>query len=208
MPGARDHHAGQFIGVCSAGRAGRVMGSDARHVAVLEVGTRLPGSGLDRREDPASSRPGYSAGVVFTAADRRLLALCLRPGDSGHDNAPGKVIIIGAAPWYHIDQDQNTRTVTVRGELDMSNAGELASLLTDLPDPTGHTVVRVDLAAVTFIDSTAISALIAGYRAAHDAHLRYAVVGVQGQVEKVLRVAGVLEALTNDTEEHRAGPDS
>jgi hypothetical protein len=58
MPGARDHHAGQFIGVCSAGRAGRVMGSGARHVAVLEVGTRLPGSGLDRREDPASQQPG------------------------------------------------------------------------------------------------------------------------------------------------------
>ncbi|MBB4743991.1 anti-sigma B factor antagonist [Actinoplanes octamycinicus] len=81
------------------------------------------------------------------------------------------------------------------GELDLLQAGDLTATLTEAAGHDDTTQMCVDLAAVTFIDSTVIGALLQGYHAAHTAAIGYTVTGMNGQVQKVLQVAGVLATL-------------
>jgi anti-sigma B factor antagonist len=89
--------------------------------------------------------------------------------------------------------DDGTATVTVRGEIDFSNADELAGCLraavTDWSPPT----LRVDLAQASFFDSTGLGALIDGYRAAVEADIRYIVVHPTEGFQRVLSVTGLSE---------------
>jgi anti-anti-sigma factor len=56
--------------------------------------------------------------------------------------------------------------------------------------------VIVDLAGVTFLDSTGISALLKGRRLAQDAGKGYRVDGARGAVLQILEVAGVWQHLS------------
>ena len=82
----------------------------------------------------------------------------------------------------------DTVVVSLRGQLDIDTCATLDELLTDLH---ARDVVRivVDLADVTFCDSTGLSALVVGYhRAAHaGGYLRLA-----GPTPFLLRVLGVV----------------
>lgn len=86
-------------------------------------------------------------------------------------------------------------TVALRGELDMSQADDLTATLTGAATRADVAAIEVNLAEVTFLDSTVIGSLIAGCNAAGDAGTVYRAVGAAGHVEKVLRVAGVLDLL-------------
>jgi anti-anti-sigma factor len=80
-------------------------------------------------------------------------------------------------------------TVRVAGDIDLSTADKLGEALEDAVGRSRE--VRVDLAEVTFLDSTGIRALVQGYRAAQGRGSQFYVVGAQQWVAKVLEVTGV-----------------
>ena len=84
-------------------------------------------------------------------------------------------------------------TVTVRGEIDFSNAEELAHRLCAAITDWSPAAVRVDLAGASFIDSTGLGALIEGYQAAETAGARYIVVNPTDSFRRVLTVTGLSE---------------
>jgi len=89
--------------------------------------------------------------------------------------------------------DDGTVTVTVTGEIDFSNADELAENLRDAVTEWSPASVRVDLGTTSFIDSTGLGALIEGYRAATEADARFIVINPAASFRRVLTVTGLCD---------------
>jgi anti-sigma B factor antagonist len=89
--------------------------------------------------------------------------------------------------------DNGVATVTVRGEIDSSNADELAERLRSAVTDWSPTTVRVDLAQASFIDSTGLGALIEGYRATVATEAEFIVVNPTDTFRRVLTVTGLSE---------------
>jgi anti-anti-sigma factor len=85
----------------------------------------------------------------------------------------------------------DARTVTLAGELDLAGADELTSLLVAELETPGTTVVSADLAAVTFVDSAALGALIVAYQHAEGTAHRFAVTNPTPPVRRILEISGV-----------------
>lgn len=98
---------------------------------------------------------------------------------------------------YEVRTDGDARTIVLSGEIDINGAGELHRLLEQAINAANE--VKVDLAEVTFIDSTVITALVTSQNLARAAGRRFAVVNPEAQVHRVLAVTGVLQALTTET---------
>ncbi|MFI5497388.1 STAS domain-containing protein [Actinoplanes sp. NPDC051859] len=95
--------------------------------------------------------------------------------------------------WRHVVQRiENSCTVILSGELDLSSVDELTALFLFEAESPATRVIRVDLAGVHFLDSSAIGALITGYKAAQACDTAFTVGGAQGYVRRVLDIAGVL----------------
>jgi anti-anti-sigma factor len=80
--------------------------------------------------------------------------------------------------------------LNIAGELDINVRDELREQI--LAAVAAGDVV-LDLGAVTFIDSEALSALIDGYNTARECGTRFGVVNAHGLVERVLAVSGTLD---------------
>lgn len=91
---------------------------------------------------------------------------------------------------WRIQRGAEAVVVTLSGELDLASADDLRDRLTATIELTP--VVDVDLAGVTFIDSTVISALVAAHHAAKTAGGRLTLINCTGQVRRVLHITGVL----------------
>lgn len=89
-----------------------------------------------------------------------------------------------------------TVVVELRGELDLETEGGLKSLLVDLANERRPRCIIIDMARLTFVDSTGIGALAAGYRAAARNRVSFVVRDVAPQVERSLRLAGLYERFT------------
>ena len=89
--------------------------------------------------------------------------------------------------------DDGTVIVTVLGEIDYSNADDLAECVRDAIADWSPGLVQVDLRAATFIDSTGLGALIEGYRAAAEIQTRFAVVNASPSFRRVLDVTGLCD---------------
>jgi anti-sigma B factor antagonist len=87
--------------------------------------------------------------------------------------------------------DNGTVTVTVSGEIDFLNSGDVARALTDAVTDRPPSCVVVDLRVATFIDSTGLGALIEGYRAAVAAGIDFRVVNPSDTFRRVLTVTGL-----------------
>jgi len=85
--------------------------------------------------------------------------------------------------------------VHVSGELDVAAAPELKTCLAGLANDD----VAVDLAAVTFMDSSGISVLIGADRQSADLGHRLTLRSPSPAVVKVLKITGVDEVLTIET---------
>ena len=97
--------------------------------------------------------------------------------------------------WQHqIHAEGDRRTVVLSGEIDMNGAPHLQDLLHAAVDNAD--VVEVDAAAVSFIDSSVISALITARNTAATTGRHLSLVNASPQVHRVLDVTGVLSALT------------
>lgn len=78
--------------------------------------------------------------------------------------------------------------VRVDGELDMATAQRLEEAVEDA-DPTGRLVI--DLTACTFLDSSAVRALISAARAAQAAGGSFSLVASDSGIVRVLEIAAV-----------------
>ena len=101
--------------------------------------------------------------------------------------------------------EDGTARVTIRGEIDFSNADEVAQGLRAAVSQGSPSEIRVDLAGATFIDSTGLGALIEGYRAASDARARFVVANPSPSFRRVLSVTGLRELFGMSEEDRPAG---
>jgi anti-anti-sigma factor len=85
--------------------------------------------------------------------------------------------------------------VEIRGEIDVANADRLRQVLIDASGDR-PIVLLVDLLYVTFIDSTGIGALAAGYNAARRLGVPFAIRQPSQFIETQLRQTGLYETLT------------
>ncbi len=90
------------------------------------------------------------------------------------------------APGYSI--------VAVSGDVDISTSPSLREALTTVTGDGAQAVV-VDLAAVRFVDSTALGVLVGAYQAVRAAGGRMAVVNDHEAVLKVLRITALHDVL-------------
>jgi len=81
--------------------------------------------------------------------------------------------------------------VTLRGEIDFTNATEIGEGISATVNADRPTAVRVDLDEVTFLDSSGIGVLVAAMRLAEDAGATYRVVRPNPKVLDQLRTTGL-----------------
>lgn len=93
-----------------------------------------------------------------------------------------------------IDERGDAVTVTLTGELDISNAAGVENRLIALEQSRPATLV-VDLRQVTFIDSTGLSLLINADNRARKADRRLTILTDGGPVLRILRTVGLDERL-------------
>jgi anti-sigma B factor antagonist len=83
--------------------------------------------------------------------------------------------------------------VVLRGELDFTNASQVAAGVREAISARRPTLVHVDLAAVTFLDSSGIGMLVQAMRAAEEVPAGFRVGNPTGNVFDQLHMAGLLE---------------
>lgn len=83
----------------------------------------------------------------------------------------------------------DVRIITVSGELDIATSPRLRDVLSNAEEM--HHLVVMDLTAVSFIDSTTLSVLIAGVRQLRESGDDLRLVGMQPQVARVIDVTGL-----------------
>ncbi|NUT37558.1 MAG: STAS domain-containing protein [Hamadaea sp.] len=85
-------------------------------------------------------------------------------------------------------------TVTVRGDVDLTTVAQLSQELHAAAEQKRDVVI--DLAGVTFIDSTGVRVLVEAYRTARQHGLSLSVRGARHWVARVLEVTGVATMLS------------
>ena len=99
-------------------------------------------------------------------------------------------------PVFSIDvtRDGAVVTVTVTGEIDAATAGELeTALVSAVP---GATSIDVDMAAVGFMDSSGLRAMVIAMYAADEAGVPLRIVATTPTVDRLLSITGLTEKLT------------
>jgi anti-sigma B factor antagonist len=89
-------------------------------------------------------------------------------------------------------------TLTLVGELDLATAGALRGKVTDAVKSEEIDAILLDLDGLTFIDSTGIGTLVAGWRQAGDSGKPLRIDRAHGMAREVLRITGVWPTLTGD----------
>lgn len=94
-------------------------------------------------------------------------------------------------------REDGCAVIELRGELDLASEVALRHLLLELvrEDPPG---ILVNMQHVSFIDSTGLGALVAGYKAAREAGIPYRVGRVAPFVERQMRITGLDELLLGE----------
>jgi anti-sigma B factor antagonist len=93
-----------------------------------------------------------------------------------------------------VDHDERTVTVALRGEVDVLTVDQVRVALTEALAAHPHDIV-VDLAELTFIDSTGLGALIFGFQRARDAGVRFRLAHPSRTVRQILVLSGLLEVV-------------
>ena len=91
-----------------------------------------------------------------------------------------------------IDEKEDLTRVRLKGELDVHTAPILAQAL-EQASANGATTIVVDAAALRFCDSSGIQVLVAARERAVEAGGSLTIEGVQGALERVLTVTGLLD---------------
>lgn len=102
-------------------------------------------------------------------------------------------------PSFRIEPLPTDRHVlVVQGDLDLATAHELTSAAAPLVADArlGDPALRLDLAGVTFLDSTGVGALLEVHSSAVAGGGRVEVISMSPVVERVLELTGLLTVLT------------
>ncbi|MCW2637942.1 MAG: hypothetical protein JWP76_248 [Dactylosporangium sp.] len=91
------------------------------------------------------------------------------------------------------DLGDGTLEVSLFGDIDFANSSSVRETIRAAVSEAAPTVVRVDLAAVTFLDSSGIAVLVIVYRQAGNIGARYRVVNANRTVYEHLRLTGLAE---------------
>lgn len=102
------------------------------------------------------------------------------------------------APVRTITYDDWRAAIALYGELDIANADEVRAELTAHIDE-GRRVIRVDAGSVTFVDSTAIGALIDASERCRREHGSLILTNVPPRVHRIVKIAGLDRVLLIDT---------
>ena len=109
-------------------------------------------------------------------------------------------------PDHHIERIVITRqhtgdgtvSLSVRGEIDIDNAQQLrVAIHQALAEPRTRQLT-VDLADLSYIDSTGVSALVGGLNLARQRRAQFRVTNPHGSVLRVLTVLGLTETLASE----------
>jgi anti-sigma B factor antagonist len=103
--------------------------------------------------------------------------------------------VAGVDLRYEIEQVGSDVIVRLAGELDLSTADALFDVLLAAIGDNDATTIEVDLALVSFLDSSALAALVKGFSAAKQAGCQFKVTNAPGAVRRVLEVTGTLDEL-------------
>jgi anti-sigma B factor antagonist len=96
--------------------------------------------------------------------------------------------------------EDGAAVVSVEGDIDFTNADEVVHLIQDAVKQWSPPMVRVDVRRATFIDSTGLGALIAGYRVTVERRTGFVVVNPTAAFRRVLAVSGLGEVFGVDDE--------
>jgi anti-anti-sigma factor len=94
-----------------------------------------------------------------------------------------------------VDPARGTTTIELHGEFDVEAADELRRTLVEAIMRNRPRHLAVELAAVTFMDSTCIGTLVAAYHTACDVEVDFAVVGASPFLARVLATSGLHQLL-------------
>ena len=97
---------------------------------------------------------------------------------------------MSAAEEMPMEDHSETIVVCPEGELDLAAAGSLRTALEEAVR-TADRAVQVDLAAVTFIDSTALAVLVDAWRQATERDVVLCVLRPAPNVRRVLHITGL-----------------
>lgn len=89
-----------------------------------------------------------------------------------------------------LDLAPDEATVTLRGELDVARADEVATLLGRAVE-SGRPLVTVDMADVSFLDSTTLRVLLSGHHASQEAGTELEIRGLRGHPRKMLELTAM-----------------
>lgn len=95
-------------------------------------------------------------------------------------------------------QDEWRAAVALNGELDIATAEQLRAELAGHLD-AGRYVIRVDVGAVQFMDSTALGVLIDASEQCRRAHGSLILTNVPPRVQRIVQIAGLDALLLIDT---------
>jgi anti-sigma B factor antagonist len=90
--------------------------------------------------------------------------------------------------------DGGTACIVLSGQVDLAARSEIEGAM-EAAMAAGPAAVRVDLSAVTFLDSSGIAALIMGFREAEAAEIPFTVVGGPPPVMRAIEISGLADAL-------------
>ena len=94
--------------------------------------------------------------------------------------------------------DDGSVTVAPAGEIDINVKEPLLAALTAAIAAPGVQQVRIDMAGVTFLDSSALSALIVARKQAERQLVNYRLTNASGVVSRILEINGLAEYLNLD----------
>jgi anti-sigma B factor antagonist len=93
-----------------------------------------------------------------------------------------------------LDRDGDTVTVTLRGEVDVLTVEQVRAALAEAVAARPRRI-EVDLADLSFIDSTGLGALIFAYQRSRDAAIGFRLARPTSGVRQTLVVSGLLEVV-------------
>lgn len=101
-------------------------------------------------------------------------------------------------PSFSVETSEQQGVVVVRasGEIDVATAPQIESQLISMID--GGSSVALDLAEVTFIDSSGLRALVTARQRAEEKAVAFSLAGRSAAVERLLQVTG-LDAVFEST---------
>lgn len=100
-------------------------------------------------------------------------------------------------------QDDWHASVALVGEFDAANSTALRAALDEHLD-AGRVVLRIDTAGVSFMDSSAVGAIVHAHARCHDEHGSLIITGVQPRIARLFQITGLDHVLLIDCADDNA----